>query len=177
MQDLSQYNAAAFLTDNMKVGPQFVRVTRGPRAGTIGMVTEIRAKYFSEHEYQIACKGRKRFWVKGKDLIHVADHSGETQFVQNANYEVKHNDMMGKELQVGQVIMFHRTLEGCGQVELVLGTIKRLQKSGTVYARLFKAARSGELPRNLVKVGVPASTLVMDKGVMNDVLIAKMQAF
>jgi hypothetical protein len=177
MQDLSQYNAAAFLTGNMKVGPQYVRVTRGPRAGTIGMVTEIRAKYFSEHHYQIACKGRKRFWVKGQDLAHVADHHGETNYIHDADYKVTHTDMMGKELQTGQVIMFHRSMEGCGQVELVLGTIKKIQNNGTIYAKLFKAARSEELPNSLVKVGVPASTMVMDKGVMNDVLIAKMQAF
>lgn len=177
MDDLSHFNAAAFLTDNMKVGPQYVRVNKGPRAGTIGMVTEIRAKYFSEHEYQLACKGRKRFWVKGKDLSHVADHNGETHFIHNTEYEVIHTDMMGKQLTEGQVVMFHRTMEGCGQVEMVLGTIKKVQKNGIVYAKLFKAARSTELPRGLVKIGVPASTMVMDKGVMNDVLIAKMQMF
>lgn len=177
MDDLSQYAAAAFMTDSMKVGPQYVRVTRGPRAGTVAMVTEVRSKYFSEHEYQLACKGKRRFWAKGKDLAHVSGHDGRTHFVRDEDYTVTHTDMMGKTLEIGQVIMFHRTVEGCGQVELVLGTIKRVEKNGTLYAKLFKAARSSELPDSLVKVGVPASTMVMTKDVMNDILMAKMTAF
>ncbi len=177
MQDLSQYNAAAFLTDGMKVGPQYVRVTNGPKAGTVGMVTEIRAKYFSAHEYQISCKGRKRFWMKGEDLAHVLNHNGETHYVQDTAYEVKRFDMMGKEFEVGQIIMFHRTVEGCGQVEMAIGTVKRIQKSGAVYAKLFKTARSNEVPKDLVKVGTPSSSMIMSKGVMNEVLMAKLTAY
>lgn len=172
MQDLSHFNAASHLTSGMAVGPQFVRIMSGPRSGTIGRVSEIRMKYYSAHEYKIACTGRRAFWVKGEDLEHLPGYTGETEFVKNDDYQVTHTDMMGKELSVGQTIMFTRVATGAA--DMCMGTIQKITKTGVVYAKVFKMAREEELPTALVKVGVPASSIVIDRGTVDNILLAKL---
>lgn len=176
MQDLSHYNAAAFLTDGMKTGPQFVRVIRGARSGTVGKIVEINAKYYSAHEYRIAVKGHRSFWMKGADLEYVADHAGETTWINDPDYQVHHDDMLGRRISEGCTLAFHRQADGNG-TEMVLGTVKKISKCGAVYVKPFKTARSEEVPQGLIKVGVPRSSMVVARDTVDAVLLAKLSMF
>ena len=175
MQDLSHFNAAASVTSGMKAGPQFVRIMRGAKEGTVARVAQIRMKYYSAHEYKLSCDGRRDFWVKGEDLEYLTDYQGETKYVNDVDFTVTHNDMMGNELAVGQTIMFSRS--ATGSAELCIGTIKKINKSGAIYANIFKMSRSEEMPKGMVKVGVPSSAIIMDRSTVDNIVLAKMAAF
>ncbi len=171
MQDLSPYQAAAFLADGMKTGPQFVRVTRGARSGTVGIVKQVRMKFYSAHEYQISCKGKRPFWLDGATLEYLPTYSGETKYIRNGEFKVDHADMLGRPLGVGQTVVFSRN------GDMVLGTIKRISNTASgsaLYAKLFKQARSEESMRGLVRIGVPQCAMIVDNGTMTEIMLAKM---
>lgn len=171
MQDLSPYQAAAFLVDGMKTAPQFVRVTRGSRAGTVGIVKQVRMKFYSAHEYQIACKGKRPFWLDGATLEYLPTHTGETQYLRNREFKIEHADMMGRALAIGQTVVFSRN------GDIALGTIKRIRNTengSALYAKLFKQARSEAIIHGLVRIGVPECAMIVDGSTITEIMLAKM---
>lgn len=169
---LNNYHTAMGLLKAMEDGSQFVRVTAGPREGTVGRVIQVNSKYYSAHEYQIAVKGKRPFWVKGSSLEHLENWGGGTHFAEDKTTPA-YNDLMGRTICIGQTILFPRGTEGA-RVDMVMGTVKKISEKGTIYARLFKSGQGNEVLSELVRVGKPNSAMILDNGTVNQVMIAKL---
>ena len=172
---LNDFKTATTLIKAMEDGPQYVRVTAGSRIGTIGRVMMVRTKYYSAHDYQLAVKGRRSFWMKGSDLEHLPNHRSGTHYI--VNHETPtYNDLMGRRIEVGQTILFPRGCEGA-RVDMVMGTVRRISNKGAIYAKLFKSGQGNDLGDGLVRVGKPGSAMIIDKGTTDQVMLAKLAAF
>lgn len=172
---LNNHPTAIKLLAAMEDGPQFVRVIAGSREGTVGRVMQVNSKYYSAHEYQIAVKGKRPFWVKGSYLEHLTDWQGGTHFAQD-NTTPSYNDLMGRAIEVGHTILFPRGADGA-RVDMVMGTVRKISDKGTIYARLFKSGMGAELSGELVRVGKPTSAMILDNGTVNQVMLAKLASF
>jgi hypothetical protein len=173
--NLNHFKAASSLIESMKAGPQYVKITAGPRENTIGRVMSVRSKYYSAHDYQLSVAGRRSFWAKGSDLEHLRNHTGGTHYAYNGETPV-YNDLMGRRLEVNQTILFPRGTEGA-RVDMVMGTIQKVSARGAIYARLFKSGQGNDLHEGMVRVGKPGSAMIIDRGTMDTVLLAKLAAF
>lgn len=171
MANLSHYNNASMFQDSMKRGPQYVRVVNGPKSGSIGKVVAVRCKFYSSHDYQLAVKGRRSFWVKGADLEHIPNHDGSTKYVHD-HTTPEHTDMLGRTIEVGHTLLFPRTTDGT--IEMVMATVRYISKKGAVYARPFKGT-SVEMPV-LVRVGKPSIAMIIDKSTLDRVVMAKLSS-
>lgn len=173
---LNNYHTAMGLLKAMEEGAQFVRVTAGPREGTVGRVMQVTSKYYSAHEYQIAVKGKRPFWVKGSSLEHLENWRGGTHFAEDKTTP-SYNDLMGRTIEIGHTILFPRGTEGA-RVDMVMGTVKKISDKGTIYARLFKSGQGNEeVLSALVRVGKPNSAMILDKGTVDQVMLAKLMSF
>lgn len=172
---LNNYNSATHLIKSMESGAQYVKVTAGPRAGSVGRVMSVRSKYYSAHDYQLAIKGRRSFWMKGSDLIHLPNHRGGTHYSHNRETPT-YNDLMGRTIDVGHTILFPRGTEGA-RVDMVMGTVRKISDKGAIYAKLFKSGQGNEVADELVRVGKPGSAMIIDKGALDQVVLAKLAAF
>lgn len=172
---LNNFNTATYLIKSMESGPQYVRVTAGPREGTVGRVMSVRSKYFSSHDYQLAVKGRRSFWMKGSDLEHVEDWKGGTHYAV-CHDTPSHHDLMGRTIEVGQTILFPRGTEGA-RVDMVMGTVKKISDKGAIYAKLFKSGQGNEVGSELVRVGKPNSAMIISKDLGDHVMLAKLASF
>lgn len=172
---LNNYNSAMFLIKAMEAGAQYVKVVAGPREGTVGRVMSVRSKYYSAHDYQVAVKGRRSFWMKGSDLEHLENWRGGTHYAMNRETPV-FNDLMGRRIEVGQTILFPRGTEGA-RVDMVMGTVRKISDKGAIYAKLFKSGHGNEIDDGLVRVGKPGSAMIIDKGTATQVMMAKLAAF
>lgn len=173
---LNHFNTATTLIEMMKDGPQYVRVTAGPRIGTIGRVLEVKSKYFSSHDYRLSVQGRKSFWVKGGILDHLKGYQGSTVYQIDRSVP-QHHDLMGRVIEMGHTVLFPRSTEGA-KVDMVLGTVKRISPKGTIYAKLFHNSQgSSQLASDLVRIGKPSSSLVIDTGTVDKVILAKLSQF
>jgi hypothetical protein len=172
---LNNFNSATYLIKAMEDGAQYVRVVAGPREGTVGRVMSVRSKYYSAHDYQLAVKGRRSFWMKGSDLEHLENWHGGTHYAKNSETPT-FNDLMGRRLEVGQTILFPRGTEGA-RVDMVMGTVRKISDKGAIYAKLFKSGHGNELDDCLVRVGKPGSAMIIDKGTADQVMLAKLAAF
>jgi hypothetical protein len=83
---------------------------------------------------------------------------------------------MGREIEVGHTILFPRGTEGA-RVDMVMGTVKKISSKGAIYALLFKNSQGGDLVDGLVRVGKPGSAMIIDKGTVDQVLLAKLSKF
>lgn len=170
---LNHFNTATTLIEMMKDGPQFVKVTVGPKSGTIGQVLEVRSKYFSSHDYRLSVQGRKSFWVKGGYLDHIRGYQGPTIYCVDHSIP-RHHDLMGRMIDVGHTVLFPRSTEGA-KVDMVMGTVKRISPKGTIYAKLFHNSQGpAHLESGLVRIGKPSSALVIDTGTVDKVVLAKL---
>lgn len=172
---LNNHHSAMALIKAMDTGPQFVRITAGSRKGTVGRVMEVRSKYYSAHDYQLAVRGRRAFWVKGSELEHLGDWKGGTHYANNPATPTYH-DLMGRQIEVGHTILFPRGTEGA-RVDMVMGTVRKISEKGTIYARLFKSGQGNEVSNDLVRVGKPSSAMILDKGTVDQVMLAKLSMF
>ena len=173
---LNNYHTAMCLLKAMEDGAQFVRVTAGPREGTVGRVMQVNSKYFSAHEYQIAVKGKRPFWVKGSSLEHLEGWAGGTHFAEDKSTPTYH-DLMGRTIEVGHTILFPRGTEGA-RVDMVMGTVRRISDKGAIYAKLFKSGQGNEEHvGRAVRVGKPNSAMILDKGTVDQVVMAKLSMF
>lgn len=174
---LDSYNSASFIREGMEHTSVFVRVTAGPKAGTVARVSDIRQKYFSAHDYHLAVKGRRRFWMKGADLEYLPNHDGSTIYIQDFETP-EHNDLMGRRIDVGHVLLFPRSIIAGAKVEMVLGTVSKISAKGAIYAKLFKGSQGGEIASNaLVRVGKPSSAMIFDKNTQDQIMLAKLQSW
>jgi hypothetical protein len=169
--NLNNYQAAMSLIASMEDGPQFVRVIAGLREGTVGRVMSVRSKYYSAHDYQLAVGTRRGFWIKGSELEHLPNWKGGTHFAEDPETP-RFNDLMGRTIEIGHTIIFPRGTEGA-RVDMVMGTVKKISDKGTIYAKLFKSAQ-GNTATDLVRVGKPASAMILDKGTVDQVMLAKL---
>lgn len=172
---LNNYNSATHLIKAMEDGAQYVKVVAGPREGTVGRVMSVRSKYYSAHDYQLAVKGRRSFWMKGSDLQHLENWRGGTHFANNPETP-SYNDLTGRRIEVGQTILFPRGTEGA-RVDMVMGTVRKISDKGAIYAKLFKSGIGQELDDCLVRVGKPGSAMIIDKGTADRVMLEKLAAF
>lgn len=172
---LNNYQTAMSLLKAMEDGPQFVRVTAGPREATVGRVMEVSSKYYSAHEYKIAVKGKRPFWVKGSNLEHLENWRSGTHFAEDKSTPTYH-DLMGRTIEINHTILFPRGTEGA-RVDMVMGTVKKISDSGAIYARLFKSGQGNECSGSLVRVGKPNSAMILDKGTVDQVMLAKLTSF
>lgn len=171
--NLNMHQSAMTLLKAMEEGPQFVRVTAGPRVGTVGRVMQVNSKYYSAHEYQVAVKGKRPFWVKGSHLEHLANWRGGTHFAEDKTTPT-YNDLMGRTIEVGHTILFPRGTDGA-RVDMVMGTVRRISNKGAIYARLFKSGQGNDdIKGALVRVGKPTSAMILDKGTVDQVMLAKL---
>ncbi len=169
---MNQYEIAKFVTENMAVSPQFARISMGQRAGTVGRIVEVRSKYYSEHEYRLAVKGRRRFWVKGDDLQLLEDHQEGTQYMEDQTTPV-FTDTMGRELVLDQTVIFPRSADGA--LEMVMGTIKKISTKGALYVRPFKIGQKMNVPKDLIRLACPNRALILDKSTVTEVMLTKLQ--
>lgn len=172
---LNNYISATNLIKSMEDGAQYVRVVAGPREGSVGRVMSVRSKYYSAHDYHLAVKGRRSFWMKGSDLEHLENWRGGTHYALNRDTPI-FNDLMGRRLEVGQTLVFPRGTEGA-RVDMVMGTIRKISEKGAIYAKLFKSGQGNEIDDCLVRVGKPGSAMIIDKGTADTVMLAKLAAF
>lgn len=173
---LNHFNAATTLIEMMKDGPQFVEVILGPKIGTIGQVTEVRSKYYSAHDYRIAVKGHKAFWIKGHSLKHLQGYRGPTRYLIDRSIP-RHFDIMGRKIEIGHTVLFPRITDGA-KVDMVMGTVKRISEKGTIYAKLFHNSQGQEyLTSDLVRIGKPCRAMIIDNGTVDQVLLAKLSQF
>jgi hypothetical protein len=137
---------------------------------------QVNSKYFSAHEYQLAVKGKRPFWVKGSNLEHLVDWHGGTHFAEDKTTPAYH-DLMGRTIEVGHTILFPRGTDGA-RVDMVMGTVRKISDKGTIYARLFKSGLGNhEIKNAMVRVGKPSSAMILDKGTVDQVMLAKLAAF
>jgi len=173
---LNYYQAAMDLLKAMTDGPQFVRVTAGPREGTVARVMQVNSKYYSAHEFQITVKGKRPFWIKGSMLEHLTDWAGGTHFNEDKTTP-SYNDLMGRTIEVGHTILFPRGTEGA-RVDMVMGTVRKISDKGTIYAKLFKSGQgNNEVEGAVVRVGKPSSAMILDKGTVDQVMLAKLTSY
>lgn len=172
---LNNFNTATSLIKAMESGAQYVRVTAGPRKGTVGRVMSVKSKYYSAHDYQLAVKGRRSFWMKGSDLEHLEDWKGGTHHARNDETPT-FNDLMGREIEVGHTLVFSRRANETSGSEMVMGTVRKISSKGAIYAKLFHSSQGG-VDTSLVRVGKPGSAMIIDKGTTDQVMLAKLAAF
>lgn len=170
--NLNNFHAATTVIESMKEGPQYVRVIAGPREGTVALVMSVHSKYYSAHDYQVSVKGRRSFRMKGSDLEHLPEWGGGTHFAHNDETPT-YNDLMGRTIEVGHTILFPRGTEGA-RVDMVMGTVRKISDKGAIYARLFKSGQGNEIGKKLVRVAKPNSAMILDKGTVDQVLLAKL---
>jgi len=171
---LNNYHAAMGLIKAMEDGSQFVKIIAGTRLGTVGRVLQINSKYYSAHEFQIEVKGKRPFWIKGSHLEHLENWQGGTHFAQD-NTTPSYNDLMGRKIEIGHTILFPRGTDGA-RVDMVMGTVKRISKTGAIYAVLFKSGQGNDVKKTPVRVGKPTSSMIIDKGTVDQVMLAKLMS-
>lgn len=172
---MNRYDIANFVRTNMDSAPQFARIIKGARSGTVGRIVEVNSPYFSEHHYRLAVAGRRRFWVKGEHLELLENHEQGTSFMLNTETPV-YKDTLGRELGLDQTVIFPRATSGA-TVEMVMGTIKSISPKGAIYVRAFKLG-SGQAPTSaLIRLACPERALILDKMTVTEVMVAKMQSF
>lgn len=172
---LNNFNTATSLMKAMEAGAQYVRVTAGPRKGTVGRVMAVKTKYYSAHDYQLAVKGRRSFWMKGSDLEHLEDWKGGTSH-SRCDETPTFNDLMGRQIEVGHTLVFSRRASETSGSEMVMGTVRKISDKGAIYAKLFHSSQGG-VDSSLVRVGKPGSAMIIDKGTTDQVMLAKLAAF
>jgi len=172
--NLNNYNAAMTLIKGMEDGTQFVRVTAGLREGTVGRVVSVRSKYYSAHDYQIAVTGRRSFWMKGSELEHLEDWKGGTRYSEVTEIP-RHHDLMGRTIEIGHTILFPRGTEGA-RVDMVMGTVHKISDKGAIYAKVFKSVKGENLSAS-IRVGKPNSAMIIDRGTVDQVMLAKLTNF
>jgi hypothetical protein len=173
---LNSYNTASFVREGMANSEVYARVISGPRAGTVARIVDIRQKYYSAHDYRLSVKGRRRFWVSGGDLERVSNPTGETVYVRD-NTAPTHEDMMGRTIAVGQVLLFARKPSSTGKVEMVIGTVHSVSDTGVVYVRIFKGSKGDTASGSLVRVAKPVESMIMDRNTPDQVMLSKLQAW
>lgn len=169
---MNRYETAKFVTANMAVAPQFARVASGARAGTVGRIVEVRSKYWSEQEYRLAVKGRRRFWVKGETLELLEGHIEGTCYIEDKSTPI-YKDTLGRELSLDQTVIFPRSADGA-LVEMVMGTIKKISDKGALYVRPFKIGDKTVTSSDLIRLACPNRALIIDKMTATEVMLAKL---
>lgn len=169
---MNSYETAKFVTANMAVAPQFARIAEGSRAGTVGRIVDVRSKYWSEQEYRLSVKGRRRFWVKGIHLELLKDHTEGTSFMEDKTTPI-YTDTLGRELSLDQTVIFPRSADGA-LVEMVMGTIKRISDKGALYVRPFKIGKKTVVSSDLIRLACPDRAIIIDKMTATEVMMAKL---
>jgi hypothetical protein len=169
---LNNFDAATSLVESMQISAQYVRITAGQREGTVGMVMDHKSEYYSSHEYRIKVRGRRSFWIKGSELLHLKNWDGGTNYVQRTEVP-RYNDLMGRQIDVGHTIYFPRGTEGA-LCDMIMGTVKKISDKGTIYVKVFMNSQGGELVAETIRVGRPSQAMIIDKGMFDQVLLAKL---
>jgi hypothetical protein len=173
MSNLNNYEIATALKDEVATTDTFVRIVSGRRTGTIGKITDVRTLYFSDHEYQISVKGRKRFWAKGSVLKLEHKFTGDTCFVEDTTTIPQHTDLQGRELHRGQTIVYPHFVSGAG-IQMVMGTINKVSKTGTLYMKPFSIDGKIDCEAHSMRVSVPGRAMIIDRQTVDVAMMAKL---
>lgn len=173
--DLQHYDTATSIKEDVANGTFYVRVTSGNRQGSVARIIDVRSPYYSQHFYRLEIKGRKAFWINADKLEFIANHDGETHY-NKVTETPTHNDMLGREIQVGQTVSFPRMITS-GSVEMIMGTVKRISASGSVYVKAFLKSDNEECSNAEVRIGTPNRAMILDRSTVDSIMLAKMSVF
>ena len=173
--DLQHYDTATSIKEDVANGTFFARVTKGNRAGSLGRIIDVKSPYFSQHFYRLEIKGRRAFWLNADKLEFVANHTGETVY-NKVDETPCHNDMLGREIQVGQTVSFPRMITS-GSVEMIMGTVRRISASGSVYVKAFLKSDNEECGSQDIRIGTPNRAMILDRSTVDSIMLAKMSVF
>jgi hypothetical protein len=160
-------------------GTQFVRINRGVKQGSIAKVCDVQHINFRNHNFRLEIDGHRKFWMKGNFLDHLPGYTGNTHWlVATDTCESKLCDMMGKIVNVGNVIVFYRimTPRSTSIPELVIGTVREIRPNGNIAVKLVKTSDvddETEIASNVI-LRANCKCLILDKHVTEDVMLYKL---
>ncbi len=171
---LNQYEIAISVKDNLSLQNHYAKVVEGIRTGTIGKIINVRTKYYSDHEFQLAIEGRNRtFWISGNHLELLQNFTGMTNYSLSPPVQEKFVDSLGRIIELGHTITFPRMVSG-GSIEIVFGTIRKVGPAGTLYAKLFMVNGKINCESKIVRVAIPDRATILDKDTAQHVMVAKL---
>ena len=173
--DLQHYSTAASIKDEAVKTQMFARVVSGNKRDTVGRIIDVRSPYFSQHFYRLEAQGKRPFWVNGEKLELLQNWKGDTHYNRVTERPVFH-DMLGREITVGQTVNFPRMITS-GSVEMIMGTVKRISEGGAIYVKPFMISDQEDIESREVRLASPARALIIDRGTVDQVLLAKMSSF
>lgn len=173
--DLQHYDNATAIKEDVANGTFFARVTKGNRTGSVARIIDVKSPYYSQHFYRLEIKGRRPFWLNADKLEFVANHTGETTYVK-VDETPKHIDMLGREIEVGQTVSFPRMITS-GSVEMIMGTVRRISRSGSVYVKAFLKSDKEECSNADIRIGTPNRAMILDRSTVDSIMLAKMSVF
>lgn len=173
--DLQTYTTAASIKEQTSTSVVYARVIKGRRQGTVGRIIDVRSPYYSQHFYRLSVTGKRPFWVKDEVLELLTDWQGETQYCFDRDSVPTHKDMMGRDITLGSVLVFPRLITS-GSVEMIMGTVRRISDSGTIYVAPFRNS-DRDSPEKEVSVGKPHRSTIIDKDTINQIMLTKMSVF
>lgn len=173
--DLQHYDTANSIKEEGANGTFFARVTKGNRTGSVGRIIDVKSPYYSQHFYRLEIKGRRPFWLNAEKLEFLPNYDGDT--IYNKITETPtHNDMLGREIQVGQTVSFPRMITS-GSVEMIMGTVRRISESGAVYVKAFLKSDNEECSKGDIRIGTPNRAMILDRNTVDSIMLAKMSVF
>ena len=173
--DLQHYDNATSIKEDVANGTFFARVTKGNRAGSVARIIDVKSPFYSQHFYRLEIKGHRPFWLNADKLEFVENHTGETHY-NKVTETPTHTDMLGREIQVGQTVSFPRMITS-GSVEMIMGTVRRISETGSVYVKAFLKSDNEEYGQTDIRIGTPNRAMILDRSTVDSIMLAKMSVF
>lgn len=172
MGGLGTYEGASKVRKRIKHQDVYVRVIGGPKVGMIAKVKEVKHHNYSRSDFLLHVDGIRAFTVNGKHLVELVDYVGPTSSVVEKEKPKEYFDFFNRKIKQGDVIYFARSGKSRGGIEMVMGTVKTLDNKG-LWASVFQVNEQRLSSTDLIRVSKPERSLIIDAGITNYALIAK----
>ena len=130
---------------------QYVKIIAGKRKGSVAKVVSVRHVNYRHNQFYLEIGTRRKFWLHGKHLEHLPTYCGDTfQIISNDLPPIY--DIMGKQIRIGNVIIFHKIIDdtSCVRHQLIIGTVILIRHSGSLVIKPIINGKSNKSLHNLI---------------------------